>query len=261
MSGLDAPRITAELERLGCALGPITVAPSTASTNDDARALARAGSPHGAIVLADTQTAGRGRGAHRWFSPPGDGIYLSIVWRPTLEPSRLALLALAVGVGVARAVDALLLEPRARLKWPNDVYVDDRKLAGILVEAQLNSRSATAILGVGVNVNTRQFPDELATSATSLALSGAAELERARVAARLIAALDVACRGVEGPDAARVLEDLAARDWLLGRSVGVGELVGTASGIDADGRLLLRDEDGALHRLVAGEVSLRVGAR
>ncbi len=261
MSRLDAARIAAELEQLGCALGPITVLDSTASTNDDARALARSGCPHGAVVLADTQTAGRGRGAHRWHSPPEAGLYVSIVWRPQLDPSRLAWLALAGGVGVARAVDQILEQPRARIKWPNDIYVDDRKLAGILVEAQVNARSATAILGVGLNVFTNEFPAELDSVATSLVRLGARALERNRIAARLLASIDAACRCVEGSLAQSLLDELAARDWLLGRSVSVGDLVGIAAGIDAEGRLRVRTPDGSFHAVNSGEVSLQVASR
>ncbi len=258
MSRLDAARIAAELLRLDCRVGPLTVLDVTASTNDDARVLARSGCPHGAVVLADTQTAGRGRGSHRWHSPPGAGLYVSIVWRPKLEPSRLALLALAAGVGVARAVDAELERPRARIKWPNDVYVDERKVAGILVEAQVNSSLATVIIGVGLNIFTNEFPEELANVATSLWLAGSRELDRNSVAARLLGSLDGACRCLEGPLGSSLLDELMARDWLLGRSISVGELVGTATGIDRDGRLSLRTDDGRHHAVVAGEVSVRL---
>ncbi len=268
MSDLSATRITAELTRLGSRLGPVTALESTASTNDDARALARQGAPHGAVVLADAQTAGRGRGSHRWHSPPGESVYASLVWRPRVDPSRLALLALAVGVGVARTVDRHLDVPRARIKWPNDVYVDDRKIAGVLVEASLGSGAPLAIVGVGLNVLVRGFPPELASIATSLAQVSTHALDRNVVAADLLASIEAACRELEEAvssdavaGASSVLEELARRDWLLGRAVHVGEVVGTAAGIDAEGRLLVRRADGHVEVVVSGEVSLVVEGR
>jgi len=268
VSDLSAVRIAAELARRGARLGPISVLEQTASTNDDARALARGGAPHGAVVLAEAQSAGRGRGTHRWYSPPGASIYASLVWRPRLESSRLAMLALAVGVGVARGVDAHLSVPRARIKWPNDVYVDDRKIAGILVEASLGSGAPLAIVGVGLNVGVREFPTDLATIATSLLLAGGRDLDRSLVAATLLASVDDACRDLEAglssddvTRSSRVLEELGERDCLIGRAVRIGEVVGAAAGIDTEGRLLVRRADGVLEAVVSGEVSLEVGGR
>lgn len=260
MSDLDAAWITEALARLGGRVGPVTVLAATASTNDDVRRLASAGAPHGTAVLADTQSAGRGRGSHRWHSPPGDGLYVSLLWRPSLAPSRLSLLALAVGVGVARAVDAHLLTPRARIKWPNDVYVDDRKIAGVLVEASVGAHATLAVIGVGLNVRTPSFPEEIAAIATSLALAGARDLERNRVAVDVLISIEDACRELEESSNAAsrstVLDELRVRDWLSGRAVSVGDVSGVAQGIDDEGRLLVRRPDGTIGAVVSGEVSL-----
>ncbi|MBM4377114.1 MAG: biotin--[acetyl-CoA-carboxylase] ligase [Deltaproteobacteria bacterium] len=263
MTELDGSRIADELALRGVRLGPVLIHQQTGSTNDDVRGLAAQGAPHGAVVIADAQTAGRGRGAHRWHSPPDKNLYLSLLWRPRLESSRLALLALAVGVGVARVVDVHLDGPRARIKWPNDVFVDDRKLAGILVEASMSARGAFAVIGVGLNVHTTSFPDDLASSATSLALAGGHDLERNRLAAEVVASIVAACceleLAVEEGRRPVCLEDLARRDWLLGRAVRVGECAGQGAGIDADGRLLVRRADGSFNSVVSGEISLEVG--
>lgn len=265
MSDLSSSRIEEELSRLAMRLGPVALVDETASTNDDARILARRGAPHGAVVLADCQSAGRGRGAHRWHSPPGENLYASLVWRPRLEASRLALLALAVGVGVARTVDRVLASRRAWIKWPNDVFVDDRKVAGVLVEATLGAGASTAIIGVGLNVHGRQFPEELASTATSLALLGAVDLDRSRVAARMIVEIDMACRDLELASSegrnGLWLDELRSRDWLVGREVRVGDVAGRAAGIDDQGRLLVRRDGGLAVPVSSGEVSLRVATR
>jgi BirA family biotin operon repressor/biotin-[acetyl-CoA-carboxylase] ligase len=254
---LDARGIARELDALGATVGaPLAVAAETASTNDDARRAAAAGAPHGAAFLADAQTRGRGRGAHVWHSPPGANLYLSLLLRPAIPAVRIAPLALVAGLAVARAVDPLLPGvPRPLIKWPNDVLVDGRKLAGVLVEAQLRGADVTSVVvGVGLNVSTTRFPDELADRATSLALLGSTSLDRVHVAARLLSELGRASALYEADGLAPFLDELVARDALRGRAVEVAGLSGVAEGLDREGCLLVRDAAGVLRQVASGEV-------
>jgi BirA family biotin operon repressor/biotin-[acetyl-CoA-carboxylase] ligase len=172
--------------------------------------------------------------------------------------------ALAAGLAVADVLEARLLaapEPRARvaIKWPNDVLAADRKIAGVLVEGQLRGTEVVSlIIGVGVNVRTRDFPPEIAARATSLALLGCPDLDRSTLAAALLAALGGAViryeqEGLEGFSSA-----LARRDALYGRHVTVGDIAGIAAGIDAEGRLLVRAKGGAVIPVVSGEVTVQM---
>jgi BirA family biotin operon repressor/biotin-[acetyl-CoA-carboxylase] ligase len=246
--------IERELAAAGAVVGrPLSVLVSTASTNDDARAAAAAGAPHGATFVADTQTRGRGRGAHAWHSPPGENLYLSVVVRTAIEPARVARLALVAGVAVARAVERLA-GVAAAIKWPNDVEVRGRKIAGVLVEGQIRGAVVDAlVVGIGLNVGSRAFSAELADRATSLALEGAV-VARARALAALLAELGAALAAFERGGLAPLLADVAARDALRDAPIRAGEALGVGAGIDAEGRLLVADREGRVHAIVSGSV-------
>ncbi|MEL6770690.1 MAG: biotin--[acetyl-CoA-carboxylase] ligase [Bacteroidota bacterium] len=161
------------------------------STMDEAAAWAAEGAPHGALVTAEAQTAGRGRHGRGWHGTPGANLHLTLVLRPTLPRRRWGLIAIAAGLGVLDGVAAHLPETSGRLalKWPNDVLLDGLKLAGVLVEA----RGTAALLGIGVNVNEAAFPDALAARATSLRLAGGAnggEIDRSALLATLLQHLE-----------------------------------------------------------------------
>jgi BirA family biotin operon repressor/biotin-[acetyl-CoA-carboxylase] ligase len=211
------------------------------STNARARELAAAGAPHGTLVTAAEQTAGRGRQGRAWTAPPGRALLGSLVIR---DPPRL--LPLAAGIAVAETAG-----PRASLKWPNDVLVEGRKVAGILVEGRPQER--WAVLGIGLNVAVREhdFPPELRGRATTLGLQPAAiepTLERLLGAlSRWLAACDT-----------EVLEAVRRRDALRGRPIRWGDREGVGDGIDPAGRLLVRLADGSTVGLDAGEVHLAV---
>ncbi|WP_437993515.1 biotin--[acetyl-CoA-carboxylase] ligase [Sorangium sp. So ce145] len=270
MRRLDGEAIERELSRLGASFGrPLAVAAETASTNDDARSAAAAGAPHGAAFLADAQTQGRGRGGRSWHSPPGENLYLSVVLRPSLPASRVAPIALVMGLAVASVIERRLapLPSRGasgggsavevRLKWPNDVLAGGRKLAGILVEAQLRGESVSSVIvGVGLNVHASSFPPDLSARATSLAMLGIDDVPRERLAAELLQAIGDAAARFEAGELAPFAEDLARMDWLRGRRVEVGGVVGVAAGIDPEGHLLVRGADGLLRAVAAGEVSV-----
>ena len=212
----------------------------TTSTNDRARALAAAGASHGTLVTAGAQTAGRGRQGRTWSAPPGRSLLMSLVLR---APGRM--LPLAAAVAVAEAAG-----PGAAIKWPNDVLLDGRKVAGILAEAR--PQDGWAVLGVGLNVAVRieDLPEDLRATAGTLGLE---PRDVEPVLGRLLAALERAL-ALETP---ALLDAWRARDALRGRDVAWADGHGRAAGIDGDGRLVVDLPEGGRTALEAGEVHLR----
>jgi BirA family transcriptional regulator, biotin operon repressor / biotin---[acetyl-CoA-carboxylase] ligase len=210
----------------------------TDSTNERAKLLAADGAPHGTLVTADEQEAGRGRQGRQWTAPPGSAVLMSLVLREFDE-----FLPLTAAVAVC---EALPLD--AAVKWPNDVWIDRRKVAGILVEGR--PQEGWAILGIGLNVSTTSFPPELAEIATSLHLSGI-ETGRDQVLADLLRSLSEWLSAAP----AAVLSAWRSLDALKGERVGWSDGEGTADGIDGSGSLLVQTENGPV-TLDAGEVHL-----
>jgi BirA family biotin operon repressor/biotin-[acetyl-CoA-carboxylase] ligase len=210
----------------------------TDSTSERARELAAAGAPHGTLVTADEQRAGRGRQGRLWTAPPGSAVLMSLLLRDLDE-----LLPLSAAVAVCEA-----LPVDARVKWPNDVWIDRRKVAGILIEGM--PQQGWAVLGIGVNVTTESFPPELAETATSLRLAGI-ETTPARVLDELLASLS---RWLGAPRDA-VLAAWRSRDALRGERIHWSGGEGTADGIDDSGALLVQTGNGRV-TLDAGEVHL-----
>ncbi len=210
----------------------------TDSTNARARELASRGAPHGTIVTARAQSAGRGRQGRTWVGPPGRALLCSVLLR---DPPRL--LPLVAGVAVADVAG-----PRARVKWPNDVLLDGRKVAGILVEGRPQER--WMVLGIGLNVAVREsdLPAELRATAGTLGLEPD-EVEP--TLQRLLASL----QGWIGAEPGVVLERFRERDALLDRPLRWADGHGTGAGIDDDGRLVVRTGGGRV-ALEAGEVHL-----
>ncbi len=225
------------------------------STSDVAVGLAERGAPEGTVVVANAQSAGRGRLGRSWASPPGAGLYLSAVLYPPRPDS---LLTLATGVAVSGALVRATGLATA-LKWPNDVFVGRRKLAGILAEAGTAADGRSfVVLGIGINVLAAAYPPDVAARATSLETELGRAVDRGLVLAELIAAVDAACVRLREGDAEGVLAEwrhLAAP--LLGRPVewneGETHLSGIARDIDAQGALLV-DAGGVPRRVVGGEV-------
>ena len=219
---------------------------TTDSTNARARELAAAGAPHGTLVTADEQDAGRGRQGRSWLAAPGEAVLLSLVVRE-LSP----MLPLAAAVAVADACAALAPSGEVAIKWPNDVWIDRRKVAGILVEGR--PQEGWAVVGIGLNVRTREFPEELREIATSLALAGS----DATVADALAALLDRLDHWLGASDDA-VLDAWRGHDALAGERVEWDGGAGTAAGVDETGALVVELGDGAGRTtLDAGEVHLR----
>jgi BirA family biotin operon repressor/biotin-[acetyl-CoA-carboxylase] ligase len=232
------------------------------STQRLARELALAGAEEGTAVVAETQTAGRGRLGRTWHSPPGRNLYCSVVLRPALAPEHVPQLALVAGLAVARAIEgATGLE--ARLKWPNDVLVGGRKTTGILTELDAElERVHFVVVGIGVNVNLpdEALPAELRGKATSLAAAAGRPIDRPAFTGRLLAELEAQYRRFLAGGLAAVRTDWEARSALQGREVTAvtpqATVRGRVIGLDDDGALRLVDDAGAVHRIVAGEVSI-----
>lgn len=235
--------------------------PSTSSTNDVVKQLAQAGAPAGTVVLADHQTQGRGRQGRAFASPSGVGIYLSLLLRPQGELWRLPQLTLACGVATAQAL-ADCQAPPVQLKWPNDVEIDGKKVAGILCEAVLQpDASAVVVVGIGINVNTAlaDFPDTLHASATSLALASGQVWARAPLIVRLLLHLEQGYDLWRQRESAAIITQWLRYGHLHGRQVrfteGDDSVLGTVVGLDEEGALRVQTSTGDEHRLVAGEVT------
>jgi BirA family biotin operon repressor/biotin-[acetyl-CoA-carboxylase] ligase len=233
----------------------VRVVDSTGSTNADVAAEARAGAAEGLVVIAEEQTGGRGRLARSWESPPRAGVYASVLLRPTPAASCWPLLTLLTGLAVIEAVVGVG-RVEARLKWPNDVLVDDRKLAGILAERVDDA----VVVGVGINVSTR--PNELPDGATSLAVEGGVT-DREVVAAEVLRALrrryqawsDTVGAGTSVLPAYRQMCETIGSDVTV--ELPGGQIVmGAASGVDDEGRLVVQETAGGPPRsFTVGDVT------
>lgn len=225
------------------------------STNDEAKSLAEAGAPDGSVVWAREQSAGRGRYARQWRSPPGN-LYMSALLRPAVPPARTTELGFVASLAMAQTVEAFQPHP-ARLKWPNDVLVNGQKISGILLEGQFKGMEvAWVIAGIGINVT--YAPDNPAYPATSLAACGGGDIEVRRVLEQLLARLGAGLEVWREQGFAAVRDAWMARAARLGETVTVridGEpLSGRFAGLDHDGALLMETEAGA-RRITTGEVA------
>lgn len=245
----------------GVTLGaPLTLHTLTGSTNDDALAAARAGTPHGATFVAERQSQGRGRRGRTWFAADGESLLCSVLLRIPLPPASVSLLALAAGLAVREAVAHALPEFEecglVRVKWPNDVWVENRKIAGVLAESQVQGGVlSAAVVGFGVNVVTAVFPEDIAHSATSLALLGAS-VAREPLLVDVLSALEARTQLLLAGGAPGLARELSQKDALAGRKVRVDGIEGVASGIDSQGRLLLRLSTEQIVEVSAGTVEL-----
>ena len=273
MSDLSAEALAAALttRRLGW---PVLYFPRTGSTNDVAHERAAAGAAEGLLVIADEQTAGRGRLDRRWWAPPGSSLLMSLLLRPVLPPDRAGQLTMCLGLAAVEAIEAVT-ELRPALKWPNDLLLEGRKLGGMLTELRLDGeRLDYAVLGLGVNVNVtfdegRTTNDanssstvlgpssDLASTANSLSMVLGREVDRLALLVALLARCEAwyerALAG-ESPHAT-----WAARLDTVGRRVTVatttGSVAGMAVGVTPEGALLVRDDDAAEHVIWSGDVT------
>jgi BirA family transcriptional regulator, biotin operon repressor / biotin---[acetyl-CoA-carboxylase] ligase len=247
------------LEPLGVG-APIHSATELPSTNDEAHRLAAEGAPHGALVLADTQTKGRGRRGRSWVTPPGTALAMTLVLRPQLPPARAPELQLVAAVAVCEAARALGAKS-AGIKWPNDVEAGGRKLCGLLAELRGSAETLEhVVLGIGINVNVRSehLDDELRAIATSLHLERGEPVSRAWALYRLLERLDHWLGLHESEGFEPVRERWRELSSTLHRRVrieaGAVPLLGEAVDLAEDGALLVRDDAGKLHAVNAGDV-------
>jgi BirA family biotin operon repressor/biotin-[acetyl-CoA-carboxylase] ligase len=239
--------------------------PEIDSTNTYAMRQGIAGAPHGSVYLADAQTAGRGRGAHTWSSPPASGLYVSVLLRPHLAPGDALWCSLAAGLATLTAIQATTtLTPD--LRWPNDILIGPRKLAGILTEMHAEAtRVRHLVIGIGINVHQPHFPPELAPTATSLAIEGAHTTRDALLLA-LLNALHQEITALTADHPTHAQHSLMTRlesasTWLRGKSVIVDEgqagapstFAGLTAGLDQRGFLQVQTEYG-LRTVLSGGV-------
>jgi BirA family transcriptional regulator, biotin operon repressor / biotin---[acetyl-CoA-carboxylase] ligase len=226
---------------------------SAGSTNDELRTLANGGGADGLVLLALRQTAGRGRRGAAWFSPPGEALAFSVLVRPGEPKALWPRLALAAGLAVAEAVESF--GTTAGIKWPNDVWIGRRKMAGILVEAGEDF----AIVGIGLNVHTTEFPAEVAEIATSLRMETGRDVARAEVLGAVVRRFAVRRRQI-GEDFGDLLDSVRHRCVLTGHRVSLttshGPKQGRVEGLAEGGELLLRTSEGIEALIQADEVRI-----
>jgi len=228
---------------------------SCGSTMTEAARLARAGCAPGSVVVAEEQTAGQGRLGRAWHSEPEAGLYVTIVLRPALAEENARVLSMALGLAVAEAI-ARVADLRTDLRWPNDVLIDGKKCAGILVQAE----GAAFLAGIGINVNHTSFPPPLDAIATSLRLAaGGRPQSREMLLIRLLETVDSFARMLADGGRAPILRMFArASSMVSGKRViveqGDAPLEGVTDGLDSSGFLLLRLPDGSRTTILAGGV-------
>jgi BirA family biotin operon repressor/biotin-[acetyl-CoA-carboxylase] ligase len=239
---------------------------SVDSTSDECKRMADSGAPEGTVAVARIQTAGRGRLGRRWISSPGDGLYMSIILRPPLPLDRLWQIGFALSLATADAVTKIAGTPAA-LKWPNDVLLNKKKISGILVEAgkwgdgsESPDRASTVVVGIGINVNTPDFPSDLVQQATSVFIETGRRTDLRDVEDALLAAISDRYRLCLNDGFDRILQSWKSIDVTPGRKLTVRlpneSVEGTAIAIDGDGNLILRREDGITSCISTGEIIL-----
>ncbi|HEX8552557.1 MAG TPA: biotin--[acetyl-CoA-carboxylase] ligase [Abditibacteriaceae bacterium] len=230
-----------------------------ASTNDEAARWARDGAPHGAVVVAEAQSRGRGRSGRVWNSPSGCGLYFSLVVRMDVPLARVPLLTMAAALGTACALDEYVRG--ASVKWPNDVLVHRKKIGGLLSEAAPNAHGLLdfAVIGIGLNIahEENDLPSRPLFPATSLWLEARRRFERDDVLQSMLNRIEPLLLLAQN-DSPQLLEQWMKRDVVQGSTVeiGVGHEAwrGVAAGVEENGALLVRDAQGQKRRVVAGDV-------
>lgn len=233
------------------------------STNQEAKRLAADGEPEGTIVVAEQQTAGRGRLSRQWFSPKTGGIWFSVILRPDIQPAEAAKFTFLGAVAVTNAIRSatgLAVE----IKWPNDIHYQGRKAGGILTELNAEWDAINYIvMGIGINVNiaTAAFPEEIRETATSLQRETGQTVSRQQLLRQILGQFETLYDDVKTGGFTSVFTAWRRMNCTLGRAVCVSSthqrLVGVAIDIDDDGALIVRKQDGGRERVVAGDVSLR----
>lgn len=240
---------------------PCVFLEQTDSTNLEAKRLGAKGAAHGTLVLAQEQSAGRGRRGRGWESQSGEGIFMTLLLRPQWPPAKTVQLSFLCAVAVARAVQETT-GLNARIKWPNDVVAGGRKICGILLEMTANEQEVeTVVVGAGINVHQSSFSPELSKTATSLDLLCGRHIARAQVVRAYLRAFEAGYERLEKEGGDALMEEYRALCVTLGSAVRVistqETFTGVAQEIDAQGALVVVDEQGVRRTVLAGDVSVR----
>ena len=236
----------------------IVYLPSVDSTNRRARQLAAEGAPHGTLVIADEQTAGRGRRGRGWISPAGEGVFMSLILRPQSHPSEVARLSMQTALAVALSI-AQTTGLDARIKWPNDIVCGGRKVCGMLLEMNADEQAVhDVVAGIGINVHQTQFAPEIEKTASSLDLLSGQRVCRAALVRAVLEAFERAeALAAQGA----LMDAYRARSATLGQRVQViapaGSFTGTALEVTDSGSLIVEDEEGQRREVLAADVSVR----
>ncbi|MBW1677282.1 MAG: biotin--[acetyl-CoA-carboxylase] ligase [Deltaproteobacteria bacterium] len=230
------------------------------STNTRAKDLATRGAPEGALVLSEKQTSGRGTKARNWFSPPRDGIYLSLILRPAIPPREAPVITLLTAVAVAEALLSLT-RLKIAIKWPNDILVSGKKLAGILTEMTTQGDSIDYIVvGLGLNVNTPRFPDYIRDKATSILIETGKRFSRVKVIREYLKWYEAYYEVFKNIGFEPVRKRWRKLTNMIGQQITV-EMIdkrysGEVQDIDKDGALIITDGTGESHRIIFGDVTV-----
>jgi BirA family biotin operon repressor/biotin-[acetyl-CoA-carboxylase] ligase len=237
--------------------------PEMESTNEYAKYLAEEGKDHGSLVVTNAQTAGKGRRGRQWISPPGEAVSMSLILRPEFSPDRASMLTLVMALSVADTISQLHPELKVSIKWPNDVLVNEHKVCGILTEMDAEPDYIhDVIVGVGINVNQKEFPEELSDIATSLRIEKGEHIDRAGLIIGTMEYFEY-YYGIyaEHLDFSCFVQNYDGYLVNRGREVRVldpkGEYTGTAEGVNDRGELIVNLPDGSARTVSSGEVSVR----
>ncbi len=234
----------------------------TDSTNTRAKELAAEGAPEGTLVIAEKQTKGRGRRGRNWFSPPGDGIYISLILRPAISPGETPRITLMTAVVLAEALISLM-KLKLSIKWPNDILVNGKKLAGILTEISTEMDAVNYIVvGLGLNVNTRfeNFPQEIKKSATSILIETGNRAPRIKLIQKCLKLYEQYYDMFKKNNFEPIMNRWRELADIIGKQIKVDVIgkthIGEVVDVDNDGVLILKDDQGMLQRIFSGDVTL-----
>ncbi|MBU4127929.1 MAG: biotin--[acetyl-CoA-carboxylase] ligase, partial [Proteobacteria bacterium] len=234
----------------------------TDSTNTRAKELAAQGAPEGTLVIAEKQTEGRGRRGRSWFSPPGGGIYFSLILRPVISPGETPKITLMTAVVLAETLISLM-KLKLRIKWPNDILVNGKKLAGILTEISTEMDAVNYIIvGLGLNVNTQfeKFPQDIKGNATSILIENGKQFPRVKLIQHYLKLYEIYYDMFKNNDFEPIMKRWRELADIIGKQIRVDVIgkthIGKVVDVDNDGVLILKDDQGRLQRIFSGDVTL-----
>ena len=232
------------------------------STNKYAKTIAESGAKHGSVIISDMQTAGRGRLGREFFSPKGAGVYISVILRPKFDMDKILLFTSASAVAVCRALDKIV-SIKSKIKWVNDIYLNNKKLCGILAESVCNTHNGGAefiVIGVGINVANSAFPSAIQNIATSIEGETGKIIDRNLLVANIINEFEKIYLNIEHNNY-DFMKEYRQRSCIIGKKVNA--LCGSTSrevfveDIDDNGALIVKNENDSIERIASGEISIR----